>query len=84
MIGGMADAGRTLFDQRYVEAANAAADDIMATMWSEEGGLLRTKRGGEAHITGFLEDYAYMIRGLLRLHEATEDPVRLTQAIALP
>ena len=83
MIGGMADAGRTLFDQRYVEAANAAADDIMATMWSEEGGLLRTKRGGEAHITGFLEDYAYMIRGLLRLHEATEDPVRLTQAIAL-
>ena len=83
MIGGMADAGRLLYDSRYIEAAGAAADDIMGTMWTEEGGLLRTKRGGEAHIAAFLEDYAYLIRGLLRLHEATEDPLRLQQAMAL-
>lgn len=83
MIGGMADGGRLLEDSRYTEAARRAAADVMKTMWSKSGGLLRTKRDGTARIPAFLEDYAYMIRGLLRLEKATGDPIYLDQAVQL-
>jgi len=83
MIGGMADTGRILGEQRYVDAASRAADDIMSSMWTQQGGLLRTKRGDDARINAFLEDYAYMIRGLLRLEEATGDSRYLDQAASL-
>ncbi|MBM44086.1 MAG: thioredoxin domain-containing protein [Phycisphaerae bacterium] len=83
MIGGMADAGRILQEQRYVEAATKAADDVMSSMWTRQGGLLRTRRGDDARINAFLEDYAYMIRGLLRLEQATGDSRYLDQAATL-
>ncbi|MCH2139846.1 MAG: DUF255 domain-containing protein [Phycisphaerales bacterium] len=74
MIGGMADGGRILSEPRYVDAARRAADWIQSNMWSAEGGLLRTARGERvSEIPGFLEDYAMLIQGLLRLYEATEE-----------
>jgi len=83
MIGGMADGGRLLGDSRYTDAARRAAAEVMSTMWSKSGGLMRTKRGGAARIPAFLEDYAFMIRGLLRLEAATGDPIYLDQAAQL-
>jgi uncharacterized protein YyaL (SSP411 family) len=72
MIGGMADAGRILKEQRYLDSARGAADWIKASMWTESDGLRRTARGGRvSDIDGFLEDYAFLIRGLLRLYRAT-------------
>ena len=83
MIGGMADGGRLLGDSRYTDASRRAAAEVMSTMWSKSGGLMRTKRGGAARIPAFLEDYAFMIRGLLRLEAATGDPIYLDQAAQL-
>jgi uncharacterized protein YyaL (SSP411 family) len=83
MIGGMADGGRLLEHQRYIDAAEAAADDLMSTMWSSSGGLMRSRRDGKGRIPAFLEDYAYLIRGLLRLEEASSNSVRLDQAASL-
>ena len=83
MIGGMADGGRLLGDHRYIDAAEAAADDLMSTMWSSRGGLMRSRRDGKGRIPAFLEDYAYLIRGLLRLGEASGNFARLDQAALL-
>ena len=83
MIGGMADGGRLLEEARYTEAARRAADDVLATMWSSRGGLMRSRRGAEVRIPAFLEDYAFMIRGLVRLHQATDDAVYLDRAATL-
>jgi uncharacterized protein YyaL (SSP411 family) len=84
MIGGMADAGRILEEQRYLDAAARAAGWIKASMWSDEGGLRRTARAGTiSTITGFLEDYAFLVRGLLRLYEATGNQDDLAWAITL-
>lgn len=70
MIAGLADAGRVLNEPRYVEAAARAADAIMDRMATDDGGLFRSMRAGEAKIPAFLEDYASFITGLLALNEA--------------
>ncbi|MDP7029135.1 MAG: DUF255 domain-containing protein [Phycisphaerales bacterium] len=72
MIGGMADGGRVLKSQRHLDAAARAADWIKSHMWDPSSGLRRTARNGRvSQIPGFLEDYAFLIRGLLKLYEAT-------------
>jgi uncharacterized protein YyaL (SSP411 family) len=84
MIGGMADAGRVLEEQRYLDAARGATDWIRASMWTEDSGLRRTARAGKvSEITGFLEDYAFLVRGLLRLYKATGNAEDLAWAIEL-
>jgi uncharacterized protein YyaL (SSP411 family) len=45
--------------------------------------LLRRYRDGEAAIHGFLDDYAFLISGLLDLYQADFDPGHLDFAIAL-
>ena len=69
-IAGLADAGRVLGEERYVDAAAAAADVVLLSMRDAEGGLLRTMRGGVASVPAFLEDYAFMAAGLLALDAA--------------
>lgn len=84
MIAGMADGGRVLDEPMYVDAAKAAAEFILTKMRGSDGGLLRSSRGGAAaQIDGFLEDYAFMIRGLLALHRATAEERWLDDAIRL-
>jgi len=69
MIGGMARAGSSLGERRYVEAAARAADFVLARLRSETG-LLHSWRQGQARISAFLDDYAFLIDGLLALHAA--------------
>ncbi|MDP7069805.1 MAG: DUF255 domain-containing protein [Phycisphaerales bacterium] len=84
MIGGMADGGRLLGDPRYVAAARRAADWIKDAMWTQDGGLKRTARSGQvSEIPGFLEDYAFLVRGLLKLHEASGEQRDLEWAVLL-
>ena len=72
MIAGLADAGRVLGENAYVDAAARAADAIIAHMALDgsAGGLYRTMRQGKVKIPGFLEDYAFFARGLLALERA--------------
>ena len=83
MIKGFADAGRVLKESRYIDAANRAADAVLKKLGREDGGLYRTARGDVVQIDAFLEDYALLTEGLLALHLATNDPIRLEQAAAL-
>ncbi|MHC5114785.1 MAG: DUF255 domain-containing protein [Planctomycetota bacterium] len=85
MIAGMADAGKTLGEERYLEAARRAARFVLTRMRPADGsdGLLRTSRNGRAKIDAFLEDYASMIHGLLALHRATREREWLDAAVAL-
>ena len=45
--------------------------------------LYRTYQNDEPKITGFLEDYSFLIDALLKLHEASFDSKWLETAIAL-
>ena len=71
MIAALARAGGVLGEASYLEAAERAADLILARLWSEDGGLLHRYREGEAAIPGYATDYAYLIWGLIELYEST-------------
>jgi len=82
MIAGLASTGRHLDETRYTRAAEKAADFVLSAM-RQDGRLLHVYRDGEASVTGFLEDYAYVAEGLLALHKATGDDRWLKEARAL-
>jgi hypothetical protein len=82
-IAAYADGFRVLRNPAYRRAAERAADFLLTKLRDRDGRLLRTYRTGQAKLPAYLEDYAFLAHGLLRLHAATGDPKRLAQAKAL-
>lgn len=80
MIRGLADAGRILNEPQYVNAAARAAQFALANLRTPEGRLLRTWREGTAKLNAYLDDYAFLVDGLIALHQATGDQQWLTLA----
>jgi len=83
MITGFADAARVLQNDQWVERAQQAADFILTQMRNQKGMLLRTWRDGKGGGEAFLVDYAAMIRGLLAIYSANQNPEPLESAIKL-
>ncbi len=83
MIRGFADAGRILDNPEYSKKAAAAADFVLTKMRDEKGLLLRTYGNGKAKLNAYINDYAYLIDGLIALHKATLDEKWLTIAVEL-
>jgi uncharacterized protein YyaL (SSP411 family) len=69
-------------DVRYREAAEGAADFILKEM-RKEGRLHHSYRAGRTQPQAFLEDYSFLIAGLLELHRVTREEARLAQAADL-
>jgi uncharacterized protein YyaL (SSP411 family) len=88
MIAGYAKAGQALEDLKYLETAKRAADFILKTLRTKDGRLLRTYgaapgQKAEARLKAYLDDYAFLIHGLLCLHDATKEKRWLDEAKAL-
>jgi uncharacterized protein YyaL (SSP411 family) len=88
MIAGYAVAGQELREPRYVAAAARAADFVLHDLRTKEGRLLRTfaaqpGQTGVAKLNAYLDDYAYLVDGLLCLHDATQQAKWLDEAKAL-
>jgi hypothetical protein len=84
MISAFARAGQVLEEPRYLAAAEAAAGFVKARLYDPKTGKLsRRYREGHVAIDGFLEDYAFLIQGLLDLYEASFDVGWLSWAMQL-
>lgn len=92
MISGLCAAGTSLKDASYIDQAVQTASFIRSHLYNEtKKRLLRSvyndKAGGISQlstpINGFVDDYAYLIRGLIDLYEATFDPAWLEWAVEL-
>jgi uncharacterized protein len=70
-IAALADAGATLAEDRYLQAAIACGEFVLDRLRDGHGRLLRTYSGDEARLGGYLEDHAYMLEAMLVLFEAT-------------
>jgi hypothetical protein len=82
MISAYARGALVLDERRYAEIAARAADFVLARM--RAGGRLRRSHvDGRAEHNAYLDDYAFVIAGLLDVHEATSDPRWLREAISL-
>lgn len=69
---------------KYRENAVQAAAFIRKNLYDEKtGALKRVYRGGPGETTGFADDYAYLIHGLIHLYEATFDVSHLRWASEL-
>lgn len=68
MIDAMVKAASALKKPAFKEAAIKAAHFIQAHLW-KEGHLLRRWRDNEARFMGGIDDYAFLIKGLISLFE---------------
>ena len=82
-IAGLADAGRVLGQKRYLKAAVACLEFVMQNSRDPEGRLMRSHAMGNARFQGYLDDYAFVISGILSLHRATKDERLLVMAAEL-
>jgi uncharacterized protein YyaL (SSP411 family) len=88
MIAGYARAGQELGEPKYTERAARAADFVLGRLRTKDGRLLRTYGAApgekpEARLNGYLDDYAFLVHGLLNLDDATGDKKWLDEAKAL-
>ena len=80
MVGALAMAGRQLEEPSYTDAAIRAARYILENMRQEDGGLNRTMRKGRVKINAFLDDYAFLVHGLLEIYRTNHDQYWLDTA----
>jgi uncharacterized protein len=72
-LAALAEAGRRLRRDHWLEAARRLADFLLGPLSHENGRLYRSWRAGQARNPGYLEDYADVANGLYELHVATGD-----------
>jgi len=83
MIAAFSKASRILRNKSYQQTAEKAIDFILAKLQQEDGRLLHRYRNEDAAIMANLDDYAFMIWGLLELYETSFNPKYLNEAINL-
>jgi uncharacterized protein YyaL (SSP411 family) len=81
-ISAFATAALALDEPAFAEQAAAAARFVLEKL-RVQGRLLRRYAGGEAGLEGTLEDYAFLVQGLIDLFEADSDPRWLEEACTL-
>jgi uncharacterized protein len=84
MMSALARAAQVLDDRAYLDAARRQATFIEQRMYDALSGTLRRRyRQGDADIDALLEDYAFLVQGLLDLYEASFDQRWLSWAVRL-
>jgi len=82
-IGALALGYRASHEQRYLDAAEAAAEAIWRLNRDGTGELARASNAGKPGSSAVLDDYAFLAHGLTELFEATGKPQYLEQAQTL-
>ena len=84
MIVALSKAAQVFGDVTYAGAARRAADFILDKMLERtQNRLYHRYRDGEAKVDGLLNDYAYVVWGLLELYETVFDERYLQHAVEL-
>jgi uncharacterized protein len=82
MLASFAEAGVVLNRPDYTNAARRNAEFVLSNL-RRDGSLLRTWKDGIAKFNAYLEDYAFLIEGLVTLFETTGESRWLNEALAL-
>jgi hypothetical protein len=79
----LAQGYQVLQEARYLDAARTAAQFVLENMRSEDGRLFATHRAGKSQHAGCLDDYVFLIAGLIDLYESDFDAGWLHRALEL-
>jgi len=83
MISAMARAAQVLHDEKLENASVKAMDFILSHLVDEAGNLVKRYRNGVSGIHATVEDYAFVIWGLMEVYELTFDVKYLKKAVEL-
>jgi len=83
MIAALSKAGRILDESKYINTAEKSVQFIFSKLIDADGNLLHRFREGEAGIKAQIDDYSFLIWGLLELYESTFKLSYLEKAIDL-
>ncbi len=83
MIAALACGYKVFCNAEYARAAQKAANFILKRMRKPDGRLLHRYRDGEVKINANLDDYAFLIWGLIELYQATYESYYLKAALEL-
>ncbi len=83
MIAALARGAAVFHEPAYRRAADRAVNFIFRALQREDGRLLARFRDGEAAYPAYLDDYAYLIWGLLELYGASFEAGYLEKAVML-
>ncbi|MBM7556458.1 thioredoxin domain-containing protein [Halanaerobacter jeridensis] len=83
MIAAFAKASRVLGKEIYQEQAEKAVEFIKENLMRNDGRLLARYREGEAAYLGYIDDYAFLIWGLIELYQSSFKSQYLQLAIKL-
>lgn len=83
MLAALALAGRSFANEGYVQAATNCAQFIRSHLLTPSGRLYKRWREGEAAFSAQLDDYAFLVWGLIELYTATQETNYLAWALKL-
>lgn len=83
MIAALAKAGSIFNNDDYIVAAEKNFSFIDKYLMNKDGKLLHRYRDGDSSIAGNIDDYAFLIWGLIELYEATFKASYLIKAVEL-
>jgi uncharacterized protein YyaL (SSP411 family) len=82
MMASFAEGGAILQRSDYLDAARRNARFVLANL-QRDGLLLRSYKDGKAKLNAYLEDYAFLIEGLITLSETSGELSWLLEALRL-
>jgi uncharacterized protein YyaL (SSP411 family) len=83
MIAALAKGAKAFDEPEYAKAACRAADFILENMRKPDGRLWHRYRDGQAGVQANVDDYAFLIWGLIELYEAIFNAKYLEVALAM-
>ena len=83
MVAALAKGARVFNEPSYASAAKRTVDFILNNMVTPNGRLLHRYRDSEAAIPAHIDDYAFLIWGMLELYETTFELYYLIKAMEL-
>ena len=83
MIQGLAIAARALDRDELAKSAMRAANFVREKLWDDEAGLLSVYKDGRARFPAYLDDYAFLLNGLLELLQTRWDSRLFSFCLAL-
>ena len=83
MIAALARAGQVFSEPQYLQAAVKALTFILDKMKDKSGTLYHSYAKGAKAVNGFLDDYAFLVWGLMEIYEACFEDRYLHAALEL-
>jgi uncharacterized protein YyaL (SSP411 family) len=83
MIAALAKGAQVFDEPEYAKAARRASDFILGKMRKPDGRLWHRYRDGQAGVQANLDDYAFLVWGLIELYETVFDTKYLKVALEL-